>query len=93
MLSLKQLQTVCMAYNHDGQACRYLEQDDNDYNKWYCRKLRKEDRLKIDNKLAEVIADLKKKKTDPWKQGIPLGDNCQGYPFLKFKLQGIDQKN
>ena len=92
MLSLKQLQNVCMAYSGDAKQCRYLEQDDTDGSKWYCRKSRKEDRAKIDKKLSEVVADFKKRKIDPTKQGIPLGDNCTGYPFLKHIPQGYDQK-
>ena len=91
MLSLKQLQNVCLSNSSNSKQCRYLESDDNDYNKFYCRKLRKDDKNKIDKKIDEVVAELKSKKIDPKKQSLPMGDNCTGYPYLKHVAQGYDK--
>jgi hypothetical protein len=89
MLTLPQLKDVCLYFQHSKQ-CRYLKQDDSDYNKWYCLKLKPQEKNMIDKKLSETVAKDKANRIDPKKQGYPLGDNCGGYPLLKFVNQGYD---
>jgi hypothetical protein len=89
MLSLKQLQDVCLVHG-GSQQCRYLFQDDNQWDRWYCKKKRPVEKAKIDKKADEMVAECLKKKVDPDKHGFPLGDNCAGYPVLKTVPQGYD---
>jgi len=88
-LSLKQLQDVCLLYASDYRRCRYLGQDENDPSIWQCLKksLKKKE---IDDEAADYLKELKKKGIDPKTQGIPLGDNCSGYPIFKYLKQGYD---
>lgn len=88
-LSLKQLQDVCMLYTGNYKRCRYAGQDDTDSSKWYCLK-KSSKRQEIDDETDEFLKELKKKHQDPKKQGVPLGDNCDGYPILKYMEQGYD---
>lgn len=91
MLSQKQLQDVCLIYSQDGSSrCRYLSEDRQDFNKWYCVKHKKKEKSKIDIKVQDFVKDCKSKGIDPYSQGIPLGDNCSGYPVLKHTVQGYD---
>ncbi len=89
-LSLKQLTDVCMAYSSDYRKCRYLAQDDSDLSKWYCLK-KSSKRVFIDDETSDFLKELKKKGLDAKRQGIPLGDNCNGYPILKHIEQGYDK--
>ncbi len=91
-LSRKQLQDICMLFCGDHRQCRYLAEDDADHNKWYCLKHTSK-KSKIDNRIDAFVKDCKKKGVDPNGQGIPLGDNCSGYPILKIIEQGFDVKN
>ena len=91
MLSLKQLQDVCMLYSGNYKRCRYLAQDDTDSSKWYCLKKHVK-KTEIDDETSEFLKEAKKKNIDPYKQNIPLGDNCDGYPVLKHIEQGYDKK-
>lgn len=88
MLSLKQIQDICLVYG-SSKKCRYLAQDDSNGLKWYCLKQsgRKKD---IDDEVKELIAESIKNNVDLQKQGVPLGDNCIGYPLLKYINQGYD---
>ncbi len=89
MLSPKQLKDVCLLGGNHLQ-CRYLAQDD-DQSKWFCLK-KSSRKQEIDEEIVEHLKELNKKGIDPIKQGIPLGDNCSGYPILKHKEQGFDKK-
>lgn len=91
MLSLKQLQDVCLVQNQDATQCRYLIQDDADYNKWYCLRHRKKEKQKIDSKVNDFLKECSIKGIDPFAQVYPLGDNCSGYPILKHIEQGYDK--
>ena len=91
MLSLKQLQDVCLIQNNDSTQCRYLRQDDVDYNKWYCLRHRKQEKQKIDSKVNDFLRECSKKGIHPFTQGFPLGANCSGYPVLKHIEQGYDK--
>ena len=90
-LSLKQLQDVCLLYSRDSRKCKYVAQDDTDSSMWFCLK-KSSKRAEIDDEADDLLKDLKKKGTDPRKQGAPLGDNCEGYPILRYIKQGYDQK-
>lgn len=88
MLSLKQINNVCLV-NQGSQQCRYLEHDQKDYKKCYCKK-QSADKVLLDEITEEHIQECKKNKTNPTAAGDPLGDNCQGFPFLMDVLQGYD---
>ena len=88
-LSLKQLQDVCLLYDQEGQ-CRYLRQDVQTYDKWYCVKQKKIEKAKVDNKVDEMMLDCAQKGIDPSDTGVPFNDNCDGYPILKYVEQGYD---
>ncbi len=70
--------------------CRYLAEDDTIDGKFYCLKLVAQQRLEIDQEVAEFIKKHKDRGVDPYSMGLPLGDNCGGYRFLKAKMQGYD---
>lgn len=89
MLSKKQLSDVCLLHQGTGM-CRYLSQDDSDFNKWNCLKHRVVEKAKIDDKIQDFVQECRKKNVDPMKQSYPLGDNCCGYPLLKSLMQGYD---
>jgi len=89
-LSKLQLQRVCLL--HQGhQQCRYLDGDERDHTKFYCRKLSPEKKT-IDDEVSSFLKDHQKQGTDPTQDGVPLGDGggCQGYIVLKTKEQGYD---
>ena len=89
-LSKKQLADVCMCFA-GADMCRFLIQDDTDYSKWNCLKKRPIEKKKIDDKIDQFVAECRKNSLDPTKQGVPLGDGCQGYPLLKNIEQGYDK--
>ena len=90
-LTQNQLQHVCMI-NNGSQQCRYVDEDmDDDGNIIYvCKKLSPPDRQIIDNEVDDFMNGLKATNQDPYKQGVPLGDNCKGYIKLVTKPQGYD---
>jgi hypothetical protein len=47
-------------------------------------------KAEIDDETNDFLKDVKKKGIDPRKQGTPLGDNCSGYPILRYIKQGYD---
>ena len=87
-LSKKQLEDVCMYYG-GHKACRYLVSDPST-GKHMCGKLVKKLKEDIDARTAEFLKKMKANNQDPQLMGRPLGDNCQGYIFLKYKKQGYD---
>lgn len=92
MLSLKQLQDVCLLPDYSYRRCRYLSQDENDHSKFYCVKLTSRKQL-IDEELDDFVKDHLRKNLDPKKANVSLGDNCKGYPLLRHIEQGYDQDN
>lgn len=90
MLSKNQLMNVCLLSNSDSNTCRYLRQDERNLDKWYCLKHKAQDKALIDAKLQMWATSCKIKGKDPTASGVPLGDNCQGYPLLKNISQGYD---
>jgi len=90
-LSLKQIQDICLAYANDYSKCRYLTQDDSNPSVYYCLK-KSSKKSEIDDETNDYLNELKKKGTNPKDQNAPLGDNCNGYPILRYIKQGYDQK-
>jgi len=91
MLSNKQLQDVCLCYSGGSAQCRYLAQDEVDWKKWYCQKLIRSKKDKIDVTVEKYREECRKAGTDPFSQGSPIGDNCSGYPLLRHVEQGYDK--
>lgn len=89
MLSKKQLEVVCMLGCGDSRECRYLRDEPQSYDMYNCYKMRPNEKKKIDLKVEEYLRDCKKKGTDPYAQGVPLGDNCPGQPILKHITTGL----
>lgn len=90
MLSLPQVQDVCLYFTKDSNTCRYLSKDEQMGSKFYCLKHRPLEKAKIDSKLSTFTAECAKKKIDPHDMNESMGDNCAGYTYLKHKLQGYD---
>ena len=90
-LSLKQLEDVCLLFSNSSKRCRYLMQED-DPTVWFCLK-KTSKKSEIDEEADDYIRDLKKKGTNPnsQPQPAPLGNNCPGYPILRYVSQGYDQ--
>jgi len=91
MLSKKQLQDVCLLHQGGASCCRYLAEDDQNYNVWYCVKHKLAEKKKIDQKITQWVQECKKQGLDPNTQNVPLADNCSGYPVLKHLEQGYDK--
>jgi len=90
MLSLKQLNDVCLVSSQSHDRCRYLSQDENDPNKYYCAKLSSR-RTEIDEEIDDYVREMRKMGRDPRQDNLPLGDNCGGYLYFRDLLQGYDQ--
>lgn len=90
-LSLQQLQSYCNYKATDSSRCRYLGQDDNDSSVYFCLK-KSPKKKEIDEEASETIKDMKKRGVDPSKGNSPLGDNCEGFPILRYIKQGFDQE-
>jgi hypothetical protein len=92
MLSKKQLEDICLKYHNNYKTCRYCAEDDQDSSKFYCAKMTAQKAI-IDSEVEDYLKKLKKKNQDLKKQGLPVGDNCTGYPFMKHIEQGYDKDN
>jgi len=92
MLSLKQLTDVCLCYDGTHERCRYLEQDDDDWNAFFCVKKIAKKKEDIDDEIDGFLEKCKKQGKDPTKENIPLGDNCKGYLKLRHVQQGYDKE-
>ena len=57
MLSQRQLEDVCLAWDQSAKTCRYLRQDDVDSQKWCCLKHRAKQKKKIDDKMQEMLQE------------------------------------
>lgn len=88
-LSQKQLKEICLA-NSGSKCCRYLYADELDPTKHYCCKLRPIEKAKIDEEIEVFLIDCKKRKINPKSLNKSLGNNCEGYLFLKNIKQGYD---
>jgi hypothetical protein len=87
-LSTKQTQDICLVYG-GHKACRYLVFD-QESSKYLCSKLVKTLKDQLDERIDEYLSKMKKNGQDPATMGRAIGDNCQGYIFLKYKKQGYD---
>lgn len=90
MLSKKHLNDVCLLYDQTCRKCRYVSQDEMDYNKFHCLKLSSE-AAEIDQEISEFVKECKERGKDPYKEDVPLGDNCLGYLILRNIEQGYDK--
>lgn len=90
MLSLKQLNDVCLANTTSSDRCRFLHQDPSEPDKFFCLKLTGKG-AKIDQEANNYIVEMRRKGRDPGEDGMPLGDNCPGYPLMRNIVQGYDQ--
>lgn len=88
MLSKKHLEKYCLPHG-SSLCCHYLARDDSQPDRYYCLK-KSNKKAVVDKELKEVLDLLKRKGSDPHKQGIPLGNNCPGFLLLKNVLQGFD---
>ncbi len=88
-LTLKQVQDVC-SYGQGSTQCRFLAEDEQINGKFYCLKLVAQQRPEIDKEVSDFIKKHKDRGVDPYSMGLPLGNNCSGYRFLKVKMQGYD---
>jgi hypothetical protein len=90
-LTQKHIEDVCLVYG-GHKSCRYLIYD-QESGKYMCSKLVKQLKEDVDTRIDEYLAKLKKNGQDPSVMGRAIGDNCQGYIFLKYKKQGYDVKD
>lgn len=88
MLSERHTEDVCLVYQGAHQ-CRYLDGDQDDYDKFYCRK-KTSDKKVIDEMAEEYIKECKKNGVDPHAGNQPIGDNCSGFVCFKDLVQGYD---
>ena len=86
MLTLSQITDVCLL-NDGSNECRYLAEDDK--GKFYCIK-KTSKRSAIDKEIVEFKKEKRAAGVDPFNLDRPLGDNCSGYTFFKYKSQGYD---
>jgi hypothetical protein len=91
-LSKKQLKDVCLMWGSSRQ-CRYLGEEDGGNGSMVdvCKKKSVYKDI-IDGEIVEFLKEMKANGQDPMAQGVPLGNNCQGYIVLKSKEQGYDVK-
>lgn len=90
-LSQAQLTDVCM-YGMGSDECKYLDGEHDPVTgdmKFICKKKSLE-RKAIDEEVQEHMDDCKKQGMNPRSQGVPMGDNCQGFLPMKDLLQGYD---
>lgn len=87
-LTLNQIEHVCLITDTDGKKCRYLACDQTkNRNEWICLK-KTLNKVKIDKQVEEFI--LSNKNYILNMQDIPpLGDNCKGFPVMRYLKQGI----
>ena len=95
-LTDKHAQDICCCYN-GAKCCRYLSTEFTQTTLGYrhlCLKLVSSEKTRIDKEMDEFLKQCKKNGQDPKMMGRPLGDNCKGYIYLKYKKQGynLDKK-
>lgn len=85
-LTLRQVEDVCLVDEGSAQCCFLAE---NDLGKFNCLKLTSK-RAGIEKEVAAFKKDEKAKGRDPKAADLPLGNNCKGYTFFRYKNQGYD---
>lgn len=90
-MPLTRLHVINVCKKDDGaNECRYLSEDEIKPGVFQCKKLSPEKAI-IDE---EVEIYLKRKRNYGRKDtDYSLGDNCKGYPVLRYKEVGYDKKN
>lgn len=90
MLSLRQVEDVCLFNQDTYKRCRYLACDETtgDY---HCLKLSSKAK-EIDFEVDDFLNELNRKNKSFKNEKLPVGNNCKGYIILKNKLQGYDVK-
>lgn len=88
MLSKNHVAKRCLLYN-GHKTCRYLviDQITGDY---LCVKKVPGLKDEIDDRVAVFEEKAKDNGQDVTNLGRPIGDNCQGYLYLKNTQQGFD---
>lgn len=93
-LTENQIKDVCNVYG-GSDRCKYMDEElvedkNGDLNIIYiCRKLSPE-KKSIDKRLSNQLTDCAINGTNPKDEGIPMGDNCNGYVALHHIPQGYD---
>ena len=85
-LSNKQVTNVCLE-GHGSKKCKFLNFEELDQ-KYYCMKLTWE-RKNIEKNTSAYIMNCKIKKINPHDLNKPIGDNCDGFLFLRNLEQGL----
>lgn len=85
MLSLKQLENICLINDNSSAKCRYLELDEKDYEKYQCAKKNISKARIINMELNKFLGKIKENSFN-----VPLGDNCEGYKVSRTTKQGYD---
>lgn len=88
MLSKAHAENVCLVY-FGHKTCRYMLYDQQT-GKHLCSKQVQGLKEEIDDRVEAYMDKLKKNGQDIALMGRPVGDNCQGYLYLKNTLQGYD---
>jgi hypothetical protein len=90
MLSLKQIENICLVNDVTGKKCKYLTVNSlNDQNYYICLKL-SETNKKIIDEQVKLYNDFY--KNSKLVKLPPLGDNCSGYKISLYIEQGYDVK-
>jgi hypothetical protein len=88
MLSKKHLEDRCLVWG-GHKTCRYLVYDQQTGKNLCCKQVQglKDE---IDKRIEDYTTKAKKNNQDLSMLGRPVGDNCDGYLYLKNTLQGYD---
>ena len=90
MLSLKQIENVCLINDDTGKKCKYLTVNySNNQNYYTCLKLSEASKKIIDEQV-KIYSDFY--KNSKLVKLPPLGDNCAGYKISLYVEQGYDVK-
>lgn len=86
-LSYQHVLHVCKL-NCGKEECRYLNEDELTRNNFQCMKLSPQ-KESIDESVEYAKNNKEQKKKY---ETYGFGDNCKGYPVLRHKIVGYDQK-
>jgi hypothetical protein len=88
-MPLSELHVLHVCSIATDQQCKYLHEDELDRNTFQCLKLSSQ------KKYAEesCILVVQKNKDNENFANLTKNDNCAGYPILRYKMVGYDQKN
>lgn len=90
-MPLTKLHVINVCKKDNGQEeCRYLSEDQLQAGVYQCMKLSPQKDI-IDEEVERY--HKKKRLYTKHDENYPLGDNCKGYPVLRYKQVGYDKKN